>query len=139
MRMSNLPQTVLEKIIETANTELDRIDKTPFSDNAFARAKEKVVEYSVQLIVESIKNARRHQAEIVSTSDVKHASQYLVSSSSHKFYKHVGTFGGLFLGSAISTVLSMITTSQLSLSGIIVTFILTLVGGFMIAAHIVKE
>jgi len=129
----------LEQIVEVADRELQSVDPTPFSPQAFLRLKEKVSEYAVQLITESVKRARRHQAETASTSDVEQASQYLVASSSHKFYRHMGTFGGLFLGSALSNVLSMITTNQFALNGIIVTFILTLVGSFMIAAHIVKE
>ena len=133
------PRTELEQIIEIADRELQAVDHTPFSPKAFTRLKEKISEYAVQLITESVKRARRHQSENVSTSDVEHASQYLVSSTSHKFYKHMGTFGGLFLGTALSNVLSMITTNQFTLNGIIVTFILTLIGSFMIAAHVVKE
>lgn len=140
--MTNLPtrpNDELARIIEIADRELQSVDHTPFSPKAFARLKEKVSEYAVQLITESVKRARRHQAENASTSDVEHASQYLVASSSRKVYRHLGTFGGLFLGTALSNILSMITTNQFSLKGIVVTFVLTLIGSFMIAAHIVKE
>ena len=140
--MSNLPtkpQAEIRNVLDLAEHKLEGVEHSPFSEKAFQRLKEKIGEYSSQLIVESIKRSKRHQAESVSTSDVESASQYLVSSSSHKIYRHLGTFGGLFLGTALSNVLSMITTNQFTLSGIIVTFVLTLIGTFMIAAHIVKE
>lgn len=75
--------------------ELQNSDHTPFSSNAFNRLKEKISEYTTQLITESVKVARRHQSESVSTSDVERASQYLVSSTSRKVYRHMGTLGGI--------------------------------------------
>src|SRR5262249_1722532 len=106
---------------------------------AFEQLKEQIGAYAVELINESVKKAQRHQAEGVSSSDVQQASQYLVASTSHRIYRHAGTFGGLLLGTALSNILSMITTNQYGLTGIIVTFILTLVGTFLIAVHIVKD
>lgn len=140
--MTNLPdktQPSLQKVIELANAELQNADQTPFSPNAFERLKEQIGAYSVELITESVKRARRHQAEGVSSSDVEHASQYLVSSTRHRVYRHAGTFGGLLLGTALSNMLSMITTNQFGLNGIIITFSLTLIGTFLIAVHIVKD
>ena len=77
--MGNLPTRLsdeLEQIIELADRELKSVDHTPFSPKAFLRLKEKVSEYAVQLVTESVQRARRHQAENVSTSDVEQASQY---------------------------------------------------------------
>ena len=133
------PQPDLQEIIERVNTELQNAHRTPFSEQAFDRLREQITAYAVELINEFVKRAKRHQAEGVSSSDVQQASQYLVSSTSQRLYRHAGTFGGLLLGAVLSNVLSMITTNQYSLSGVIVTFGLTLVGSFPIAAHIVKD
>ena len=140
--MSNLPvrpQFDLLEVVERANKELQNTDTTPFSEAAFERLKNHMGAYAVELIKESVKKAKRHQAEGVSSSDVQQASQYLVASTSHRIYRHSGTFGGLLLGSALSNILSMITTSQYGFIGVIVTFILTLIGTFLIAVHIVKD
>jgi hypothetical protein len=51
----------------------------------------------------------------------------------------MGVFGGILLGTAASNMLSMITTQQYNLLGIIITFVLTFVSAFMIAVHIVKD
>lgn len=133
------PQPNLDEVIERAHAELKKAESTPFSEHAFKEFKEQVEEYTVELIKESVKRAKRHQAEGVSSSDVRQASQYLVSKTSHKIYGHVGALGGLLLGSAISNILSILTTSQYGLNGIIVTFALTLIGGSLITVHMAKD
>src|SRR5438105_1283296 len=85
----------LKRIVEEAEHSLEELDPSPFSDRAFTRLKDKISEYTVQLIAESIKVSRRHQSESVSTTDVEQASRYLVSSTRHKILKHVGTVGGI--------------------------------------------
>ncbi|MCA1629314.1 MAG: hypothetical protein LC774_02895, partial [Acidobacteria bacterium] len=76
---------------------MEQIEHTPFSEKSFERLKYKISEYTAQLLTESVKVSRRHGSETVSTSDVERASQYLVSSTSHKVYRHMGTLGGLIL------------------------------------------
>jgi histone H3/H4 len=140
--MSNLAyntQSDLQQIADINERELQDAHPTPFSSNARNRLKESVREYAVQLINESTNIARRHQSESVSVSDVERASQYLRPNTSHKIYRHMGTLGGVLLGTAASNMLSMITTQQYSLTGMIVTFVLSLVSAFMIAVHIVKD
>jgi histone H3/H4 len=140
--MSNIParpQPNLDEVIERANAELKKTDSTPFSEHALEKFQEQVRAYTVELIQESVKRAKRHQAEVVSSSDVRHASQYLVSSPSHKIYRHAGTLGGLFFGAALSNVMSMITTRQYGLDGIIITFAFTLIGASLITVHMVKD
>lgn len=140
--MSNIPakpQPNLDKVIERATAELNRTDSTPFSEHALEEFQEQVGAYTVELIKESVKRAKRHQAEGVSSSDVRHASQYLVSSPSHKIYRHAGALGGLLFGAALSNVVSMITTRQYGLDGIIIIFALTLIGTSLITLHMVKD
>ena len=140
--MSNLApnqQSELQQIVATAEQELRNTGHTPFTPKAFERLKEKISEYAVQLIAESVKVARRRESEIVSTQNVEHASQYLVSSTSRKVYRHIGTIGGILLGVAGSNFLSMITANLFTLNGVVVTVVFTLVGGVLIASHIVKD
>lgn len=140
--MSNLAyntQSDLQQIVEINERELQDALHTPFSPNARNRLKESISEYAVQLIAESANSARRHQSDLVSVSDVERASQYLGPNTSPKVYRHMGVFGGILLGTAASNMLSMITTQQYNLTGIIITFVLTLVSAFMIAVHIAKD
>lgn len=137
--VSPKPSEELQRIVEAASKELDQVPHTPYSDNAFERLKYKVGEFTAQLITESIKSARRHNSETVSPFDVEKASQYLVSSSSHKIYRHMGTIGGLVLGTGAANGLSILTTSQFTPIGLVITFILILLGAFMVAFHIAKE
>jgi histone H3/H4 len=140
--MSNLaprPPSELQQIIDTAEQELRNTGHTPFTPHAFNHLKEKICQYAVELIVESVKVAKRHKSETVSTTHVEHASEYLISSASQKLYRHMGTIGGILLGIAGSTFLSMYTTGQSTPSAVAVVVITTLVGAILTAANMFKE
>jgi len=140
--MSNIPtrpQPNLDEVIERINAEFRKVESTPFSEHAFEEFQEQVGTYGVELISESVKRAKRHQAEGVSSSDVRHAGQYLVSSPSHKIYRHAGALGGVLFGAALSNVFSMITTKQYGLDGIIINFALTLIASSLITVHMIKD
>jgi hypothetical protein len=47
--------------------------------------------------------------------------------------------GGVFFGTALSQVTSMITTKQYGLDGVIITFALTLIGSSLITVHMIKD
>lgn len=132
------PQELL-RVIEEANRALENIGPTPFSEKAFTRLKEKISEYTAQLITESVKLSKRRHEESISTYVVELASQYLVSSSSHKVYRHIGTFGGLLFGAGMSNFLAMVTTTQFNTTGIILSFILTAIGAFLVALHMARD
>ena len=132
-------KTELQKILNIAEQQLENTDPTPFSPNAFTLLKTKISEYIIQLVVESVKTTRRHQSEQVSPADVEHASNYLVINSNRKPYRHMGTVGGILLGAVGSNLISMVTTHQFTLSSILVTFTLTLIGAFLVAIHIAKD
>lgn len=133
------PQLNLEEVIEHINAELRNASSTPFSEQAFEEFKARVKGFAVDLIAESVKRAKRHQAEGVSSSDVRYASQSLVANTSHRFYRHAGTLAGLLLGAALSNIVSIITTNQYGLNGVVLTFVLTLVGTSLITIHVVKD
>jgi formate-dependent nitrite reductase membrane component NrfD len=70
---------------------------------------------------------------------VEQASEYLVSSSSKKFFRHLGTLGGILLGAAISNLLAMTIANQYTAAGTILSASFGIVGAFMIALHIAKD
>lgn len=129
----------LQNHVGTTDQHSPCVSATPFSMKASKRLSEKIHEYSDQLTTESARVSRWHQSEQVSTADVDHAADYLFANRSRKPYRHMGTVGGILLGTGGSNVLAMITTHQYTLSGIIVTLVLTSVGTFLIAAHMLKD
>jgi histone H3/H4 len=133
------PQFDFQEVIDRASRRRQNAAKIPYSDHAFEELKEQISAYAEELIDESVKKAKQHRAESVSSADVQQANQYLVASPSHRIYRHVGTFGGLLFGTALSSMVSMITADQYRLMGVVVTFIITFIGGFSIAIHIVKN
>jgi hypothetical protein len=129
----------LLQIVEAAERELTNTEDTPFTENAFSSLKEKIAEYSVQLISESVKNSRRRQSEVVSTQNVELASQYLIPSTAYKIYGHLSTIGGIFLGVSVSTVAAMIDANATTVRSAVLTVVFTLIGGALVAAHIVRD
>ncbi len=140
--MSNLvPKqgSELQPIIEAAEKELRKADQTPFTPQAFANLTDKLTEYSVLLITEAVKIAKRRNSETVSSTHVEHASEYLISSTSRKLYRHMGGLGGTLLGIAGPSFFSMYSTNQFTPNGVTITVIATLLGGILTTAHMVKD
>ena len=129
----------LVQVIQTAESALESIDPSPFSPSAFAALKEKIAEYIVNLVTESIKISRRHQADTVSANHVQRATEYLVSVTSRRFFRHLGTVGGILLGASLSNILSMAGTGSYTSIGVVLSAGLGITGAFLIALHIGKE
>lgn len=139
--MSNMlePQDEIQKLIRRAEHDLDSAPPALFSSAAFSLLKRKISEYVGELVNESIKISKRHQSDTVSSAHVERASEYLVSSTGRRFFRHVGTIGGIFLGAAISNLLTMTSANQYSALATVVTIVLGIVGAFMIALFIAKD
>jgi len=128
----------INKEILKANIEID--DPSPFSPAAYSRLREKIAEYISQLVTESVKVSKRHQSDTVSAAHVERANEYLVSSSTRRIFKHLGTVGGILLGAAVSTFLSMATsTGEFSMRGALISAALGIVGAFLVALHMAKD
>lgn len=133
------PTEDLQRIIETADAQLQHLNPSPFSPAAFTRLKDKISEYIVQLVSESIKISKRHQADTVSAAHVERAGEYLISSTTRRLFRHVGTMGGVLLGAALSNFLSMATTDVYTPRGIFISAGLAIAGSFMVALHFGKD
>jgi hypothetical protein len=133
------PDGALEHTLKRAESELAQADSSPFSPSAFSVLKEKVAEYIRELVNESVRVSRRHQADTVSAAHVERGAEYLVSITSRRFFRHLGTVGGILLGASLSNILAMTTAGQYSPTGILVSAGLAVAGAFMIALHIGKD
>lgn len=139
--MSKPPNTEEQAntVRQTADAQLDDIDSSPFSPQAFSTLKAKIAQHMTELVNESIKVSKRHRADTVSAAHVERASEYLVSSTSRSIYRHLGTVGGILLGAALSNILAMTLAGQYTGGGTILSAALGMIGAFMIALHIAKE
>lgn len=129
----------LQRVIEEADAQLQHVESSPFSPSAFSVLKEKISEHIAQLVSEAIKISKRHQADTVSAAHVERASEYLVTSTSRRFFRHLGTVGGIFLGASLSNILAMTVADQYSTMGTLVSVGLGIIGAFLIALHIAKD
>lgn len=129
----------IQAIINQAESELAGIDASPFSHAAFSILKAKISQYIGELTTEAIKVSKRHQADTVSAAHVERASDYLVSSTTRRFFRHLGTVGGILLGASLSNILAMTVSGQYSTLGTLVSAGLGIIGAFLIALHIAKD
>ena len=126
-------------LIDEVQRQLNNVDPGPFSAQAFHLLKLKISDYVRSLIVESGKISRRRRSDVISAAHVDQASDYLVASSSRRWFRHVGTIGGILLGASLSNFLSMTTGNQYSATGVVFSAILAVAGAFGVALHIGKE
>ena len=133
------PADLARTVVARAEAQLTSNESSPFSPPAFGILKEFISTYVADLVNESIKVSERHRADTVSAAHVERAAEYLVSSTSRRIYRHLGTLGGILLGAALSNMLAMTLTGQYTGVGTMLSASLGIVGAFMIALHIAKD
>lgn len=96
----NEPQasTELERIIKTADVELQQLRPGLFSPEGFQRLTERINQYIAELTIESVKVSKRQQSDSVSPAYVDQASEHLVSGKPARWQKLIGGMGGILLG-----------------------------------------
>jgi histone H3/H4 len=131
----------IQEVVSEAEEALEEIEPTEFgfSPQAYRSLRQQVSDYIRDLITESGKEARRHQADTVSRSHVQRAGQYLVTGSGRRMTRHLGTFGGLLLGSAIGQYLQMAGAGQFPMTGTLIAGGIGAVGAVMLGFHIAKD
>ena len=139
MSRPSIPQDNVHKAVQQAEKQLQDIDSTPFSPSAFTTLKAKIGQYVIDLVNESVKVSKRYRSDTVSSAHVERACEYLISSTSGRFFRHLGTVGGILLGAALSNILAMTLKGQYTGGGTIVSAAFGIIGAFMIALHIAKD
>lgn len=136
---SNLPKK-LSDAIDEANAALEKADATPFSDKAYESLRQKISDYIGSLISESLRISKRHKADIVSQNHIEQANEHLISKRRSKLNYLAGTLGGIFLGATVSNIFGMMVLNQTySLTGIITTLVIGVVGSFLISINLNNE
>jgi hypothetical protein len=132
--------TDLEILLNDVEHTLQNVSNKPFTQEAFAKFKERIGIYISSLFNESQKTAFRNKTDNISSSHVESASQYLIKNQTSKVNKLWGILGGVFLGATVSNVLSMtVLGQQFSTIGLVVTILLGAIGSFLIGINIIKE
>jgi histone H3/H4 len=121
------------------NDAINQLVQTKFTPSAVDTLDDKIEEYIENLVNESDKISQRHQADTVSSMHVERAAEYLVTITSRRFFRHLGTVGGIILGASLSNILSMVGNNSLTSLGVLVSVALVIVGASMITLHIGKD
>jgi hypothetical protein len=111
----------------------------PFSITAFERLQDEISEFIENLVAESGRLARRQRTDDISATHVEQAADYLTSTPRKRFFRHIGTLGGILLGSALSNILTMTLENRYGTVGILVTMSLAIIGAFLVAAHVAAD
>jgi hypothetical protein len=117
----------------------DQPGPIPLSAGAIGALQQGVREFAADLHEQSYRIARRHCADMVSAADVHQAKRCLVFGRPSRMVRHMGTFGGLLLGAALSNVPTMASSSQNPTVGWLWTLVFVACGGFMVAIHFARD
>jgi len=129
----------LQRAMSEAERKLDEVDIVSFSPAAVSMLKGKIEQFIVDLFDESIRIAKRRQADTVSWSHVKRASDNLVSLSRARAEDQLGTLGGTLLGAGVSAMVLLIIGGSATVSGIGTALVASLAGAGLIAYTLARE
>jgi hypothetical protein len=130
---------VVNDVSKKADEVLEGVGPGPFSIPAYDMYRGKIGQYIDDLYRESSAIAKHQEADVISAKHVEAAAERLTLSPQGRFRRHLGIGSGLFLGSSISTLGSMVVADAYPLSGIILTLITGIVGAFFFGMHVMRE
>lgn len=110
-----------------------------FSPAAHAELKRRVDEYEMDVTAEARRIAARHQADAVSPAYVRQASERLAARTRQRGLALAGTFGGIFLGAAVSGFVDLASAPSPSPVQMVASGALGFVGSFFIALQYARE
>lgn len=129
----------LKSLIHETDAQLQEISCCPFSNKAKAMLRRKIRKYIRELVSNSIAVAQHQEADGVSESHVVQASNNLTNNTNKRFFRHLGTIGGILCGASISNLVAVISGAQYSTATILIVISLGFIGTFMVALHIAKD
>lgn len=135
----NPPPNELEQILRNAEAELRRISVRPFSVAGFDRLKLRIAEFISELVAESIRVSKRHQADSISPAYVDRAAEHLASGKSAMWRRVVGGIGGLIAGVGLTTAGAMIQQNSYTTRGVLLSLVCIVLGLPAFMYHILKE
>jgi histone H3/H4 len=128
-----------QSLRETTSEYLARGPVGPFSAAGFEQLRRCIEEYIDALTGEALRVAKRAQADTISSAHVDDASRHLLALRGRRVFRHLGTIGGILLGTGIAQVVSMISDAKITAPGVAISVAFGIVGAFLVALHIAKE
>ncbi|WP_437783411.1 hypothetical protein [Sorangium sp. So ce1097] len=133
------PLTSLGQALQAAQSDLSGRDPGPFSEGAYLILREATSQYVTDVAFLSADLAKREQADVISASHIRRATEFLVSNPRRRYAKHLGTVGGILLGASLSQVLAMLQANQFTIWPVVGSALLGIVGSFLVAIQVVRE
>jgi histone H3/H4 len=130
---------LVRPVIEDAERQMQSIDKLPFDPSAFSKLSETIAQYISELIDESVKCMKRDGVQTIAVKHVKKANEYLVSSTSRRKSRFLGTIGGTCFGIALTTFVAMAQIHKYDEYGTVVSLLFGLIGTAAIIYDSVKD
>jgi hypothetical protein len=114
--------------LHSSTLQVTQIDASLFSDAAKDRYTKTVDEYVRDLADGSLLQMRRATADVVSSGHVDLAAAALGHSPKRRRAKVIGTAGGLACGVGLGQLVAMISNSKFTTPGVLISFVLAMVG-----------
>ncbi len=110
-----------------------------FSEPAKATTRRWLMEYASTLINAAVSARESVYGDNVSEANVNEAAYSLNRREDKGYRKLAGIFGGIFLGTGISTLVSIVQAGKFDRNGIILMAVTGIVGAFLIAVDLPNE
>ena len=125
--------------LKAAQAKLDREDAKPLSPQAYGAFKNRINDYVVDLFVASLGSARRRREDLVSASDVNHASDFLAVGVRSRWLRFSGLLGGVFLGAGLSTGAGMVLADHYTGGAVAGSVLFSAIGGGLVVAELLRD
>jgi hypothetical protein len=115
------------------------VEPASFSHEGFLRLKERIDEFGAELVSESTRVSKRHQADSVSPAYVDRAAEHLALGKPCTWRRLLGGLGGLVLGVGFASAGSMIQQNSYSTRGVLLSLVCIILGLPAFMYHVMKE
>ena len=111
----------------------------PFSNAGFKELKLQLDRYQADLVSESRRIARRHQADVISPAYVRHARDHLGTSPRRRIATLAGSIGWAMAGAAFPTLFRLDSSVQAASSQQVWWNLIGMVGAILITVQFLRE
>ncbi len=114
-------------------------DPSAFTPTARLALKDKIIEYSHELVDLTLKISKRNYAGSASKAYVNLAGYQIANTTDSRLFKHLGIIGGILLGAFLSGFVAMTIDCKFTMITTIVSTLFGVLGAFLIAFPIVHD
>ena len=111
----------------------------PLSSDALAALKARLDQYQDELVSESRRIARRHQADVVSPAYVRQARDHLGTGTRHRTAALAGSLGWAMLGAALPAMFNLGSSAPAAPSQHLWSNVIGMVGAILITVQFLRD